>query len=137
MTTNHHKATPRDGPLVVLSGCLYCGFDVKRVPGGHGSTWVHVFTGTVAGSGSPRPVYGESMRDHGGQVTYTPFIGLHGEAGHKAEHDDGRIEWIYLVPSSNDPDEPEAEHPNVFVYIDYARGAFVNAVHHYLMFDGA
>jgi len=29
--------------------CAVCRREVKKVPGGHGPTWVHVDTGTVAG----------------------------------------------------------------------------------------
>ena len=32
-----------------LSTCKHCKAEVRRVPGGHGPTWVHDETGTVAG----------------------------------------------------------------------------------------
>jgi hypothetical protein len=49
-----HKATPEPNPAFGVSTCVHCERDIKRVPGGHGPTWVHTATGTVAGTGAPR-----------------------------------------------------------------------------------
>lgn len=45
-----HKATPASEFIAdVRSTCIYCHRDIKRVPGGHGPTWVHSNTGAVVG----------------------------------------------------------------------------------------
>lgn len=44
-------------------------------------------------------------------VTYTPFV-KDGMVGYRAEHEDGRVGWLYFNPS-NDTDDGT---PNVFVY---------------------
>lgn len=44
-----HKATLDDRYLDTPL-CLYCGQAIKRVPGGHGPTWIHVESGAVAGT---------------------------------------------------------------------------------------
>jgi hypothetical protein len=50
-----HKATPLPGTGDNgTAWCQYCDASIARVPGGHGPTWVHEATGTVAGSGAPR-----------------------------------------------------------------------------------
>lgn len=43
------KATPSQDYAAsgTVHPCLLCGHDIKRVPGGQGSTWVHADTGTV------------------------------------------------------------------------------------------
>jgi hypothetical protein len=49
---NIHKAT-LDDRYLDNPMCFYCGEHIKRVPGGHGPTWVHVDTGAVAGRHDP------------------------------------------------------------------------------------
>lgn len=66
--------------------------------------------GALADTVDPVRVFG-SVRDEGGRVTYRPFPG-----GWRAEHDDGRVKFVYLNPSRNDPGDPEADEPNVFLY---------------------
>jgi hypothetical protein len=43
-----HKAAPSEEDEHV---CATCGVGIKRVPGGKGTTYVHVDTGAVAGPG--------------------------------------------------------------------------------------
>ena len=45
-----HKATPAEDE----QHCAVCGQWVKRVPGGHGPTWVHRDSGAVAAPNPPR-----------------------------------------------------------------------------------
>lgn len=40
-----HKAKPQDDNPYC---CAVCGTEIKKVPGGHGSTYVHTDTGAVA-----------------------------------------------------------------------------------------
>lgn len=51
---SHHKAEP--APQLAQdasSTCIHCHREIKRVPGGQGSTWVHADTGAVVGQGEP------------------------------------------------------------------------------------
>lgn len=48
-----HKAAPQHEDQGV-STCRHCGYQVLRVPGGHGPTWVHAATGMVAAPGAER-----------------------------------------------------------------------------------
>jgi len=48
-----HKAEPQM-ESASHSTCLHCEKPIKKVPGGHGSTWVHEDTGFVAESGKAR-----------------------------------------------------------------------------------
>lgn len=43
-----HKAEPSEKFEWV---CTHCGLEIKKVPGGQGTTYIHVETGAVAGSG--------------------------------------------------------------------------------------
>jgi hypothetical protein len=55
-----HRAKPKDPEqwqieaLGGFSQCADCNEDIKRVPGGHGPTWIHEKTGMVAATGAPR-----------------------------------------------------------------------------------
>ncbi len=50
-----HKAEPvNPDPAPMYNECTHCGEVIKRVPGGHGPTWVHDSTGCVAGR-KPKP----------------------------------------------------------------------------------
>ena len=46
-----HKARPKDPASTAEQPCAVCAWAVKRVPGGQGTTWVHVETGAVAAPG--------------------------------------------------------------------------------------
>lgn len=49
-----HKAAPEpEDASTGVSHCTVCGQGVRRVPGGHGPTWIHADTGAVAAR-SPR-----------------------------------------------------------------------------------
>lgn len=52
-----HKAEPNvthgAGYTSWTTRCKHCGENIHHVPGGHGPTWVHVSTGTVARTGAP------------------------------------------------------------------------------------
>lgn len=56
-----HKAQPTPPPEGVSEAvkerlayiCGVCGEDIKKVPGGQGSTYIHAATGTVVGDGAP------------------------------------------------------------------------------------
>src|SRR5512143_3492462 len=55
--------TQRRGPTGIIGWwCAVCGWAIHRVPGGHGSTWVHTATMTVWGDG-PEPGGAEAMSD--------------------------------------------------------------------------
>jgi hypothetical protein len=50
-----HKAEP--APQFAddaVSTCVHCHKEIKRVPGGHGPTWVHADSGAVVGRGEPK-----------------------------------------------------------------------------------
>lgn len=50
MLLRFHKANPGTFPTGTLpTECVECGKGIKRVPGGHGPTWVHEDTGMVVG----------------------------------------------------------------------------------------
>lgn len=64
-----HKAQPGhgDNPDRDTDDCAVCAETVKRVPGGHGPTWIHTSTGAVAGP-DPAPTTGlriEYLSDKG------------------------------------------------------------------------
>ncbi len=81
---------------------------------------------------APTTTSGESFTDEDSGVSYTPYIDHQfGAVGYMAEHPDGRVEYIYLNASGGSEDGVAT----VFVYIDNDLSAFVNAVHHYDMFD--
>jgi hypothetical protein len=49
-----HKAQPTpEFTDDAVSTCVVCHRDIKRVPGGHGPTWVHSDTGAVVDSHEP------------------------------------------------------------------------------------
>lgn len=47
-----HRADPADADAGTTS-CVACKEEVKKVPGGQGTTWVHTKTGAVAAPGAP------------------------------------------------------------------------------------
>lgn len=59
-------------------------------------------------------------RDDETGTTFYPYINDEaGVAGYRCVRDDGRVEYIYLCPSSGpaSPAEDEIYYPNVFLYI--------------------
>jgi hypothetical protein len=51
---NFHKAAPSKSDIDVEQPCKTCGLWVKKVPDGHGPTWVHSETGAVVAPGPER-----------------------------------------------------------------------------------
>ena len=68
----------------------------------------------------------DMIRDDDGKTTYTPFIGRHGNVGYCCEHDDGRVSFFYLNPSTGSDDGVAT----IFVYQDEDQ-SFIQTHHFY------
>lgn len=74
-----------------------------------------------------------------GEVTFYPFIGENAQVGYRCEHSDGRVEYLYLNPSTDDgmdggPDGGPGN--NVFLYQGTTGDPAEDAPHHfYYIFD--
>lgn len=59
-----HKAEPQQlDPVPENPWCLHCGADIKRVPGGHGTTWIHTDTQMVAARNGLDTIALDQLRD--------------------------------------------------------------------------
>lgn len=75
-------------------------------------------------------------RDEGCGVDYVPWIGPDGQVGYRCEHDDGRVEFIYLNPSESIDSPPDERTPCVFLYVGPSGVPWADAAHHhYTIFD--
>jgi len=70
-----HKAQPLLPDDPTEQRCISCQLWTKRVPGGHGSTWVHKDSQAVAGTGPALPGAAEDARDPK-QPDYNPMSAL-------------------------------------------------------------
>jgi hypothetical protein len=77
-----------------------------------------------------------AVRD--GDVTYLPYIGPNSEVGYQCRHTDGRIEYLYFNPSTDEghggPDGGPGN--NVFLYQGRSGDPAEDSPHHfYYVFD--